>query len=153
MTEFTASQNITAKFKRFFLTKSLPDGCLYRQKGHLVVQGRKFLRGSFFYRRRSQRISVDFFHGFPAHVHDLFPLYGKRNAITFQRDAGFVNPAGFPDGAEQAHHEQGQEAAFAGGQRQKLLSGYPGGRNQGIMVRDLAIVDYLSSCRETFPFS
>jgi len=54
-----------------------------------------------------------------------------------------VNPAGLSDGAEQAHHEQGQKAAFAGRQRQKIVSGYPGGRNQGMMVRHLAIVDYL----------
>ena len=77
MTEFTASQNITAKFKRFFLTKSLLDGCLYRQKGHLVVQGRKFLRGSFFYRRRFQRSPVVFFHGFPAMSMICFPFTEK----------------------------------------------------------------------------
>ena len=56
-----------------------------------------------------------------------------------------MNPAGFSDGAEQAHHEQGQETAFTGRQRQKIVFGYPGGRNQGMMVRDLAIVDYLSN--------
>ena len=78
---------------------------------------------------------------FPSIVKDGFSFCGKLFAIANCNNAGFLIAMFFAGGADQAHGNLFQNITFRGRQMGKVCLGNFSGRNKGMVVADLLIID------------
>ena len=94
----------------------------------------------------------------PTHLCDGFALGLEGDTFTFQRDSGFIIDMRFTDRAKQTHRNELQHIPFTGRKRKYITPRHTSGRNNRVVIRNLAVVDYLigfhrqmkSGCKRKF---
>ena len=81
------------------------------------------------------------------HLCDSFALGLEGDALTFQCDGGFVVDMRFTDCTKQTHRNELQHIPFTGRKRKYITPQHASGRNNRMVIRYLAVVDYLIGIR------